>query len=135
MLESQTYPLSPYRFVVLVTYLTTTLVNCLPMQTFSSINVAVVSIFKISSTEVTLNALLFNLAHPICAFPCNWLINRYGMHKCYLLGGVCVIGGVWLRMLIEENNSTYVLIGSALIAVGNIFVVNTPSKFATNWFP
>lgn len=25
--------------------------------------------------------------------------------------------------------------GSALTAFGNIFIINTPSKFATNWFP
>lgn len=104
------------------------------MQTFSSINVAVENIFKISATEVTLNALLFNVAHPLFGFPCNWLINRFGMHKCYILGGAFVISGVWLRLLIEESRSTYVLIGSALVAIGNIFIVNTPSKVATNWF-
>jgi hypothetical protein len=57
------------------------------------------------------------------------------MHKCFILGGFFVIGGVWVRLLVEEGNSTYLLMGSALTAFGNIFIINTPSKFATNWFP
>jgi fucose permease len=86
---------------MLIVYYSATLVNCLPIQTFSSINVAVERIFSISATEVTLNALLFNLAHPLFAFPCNWLLNRFGMHKCFILGGIFTIGGVWLRLLIQ----------------------------------
>jgi fucose permease len=86
---------------VLIVYYAATLVNCLPMQTFSSINVAVENIFNISPTEVTLNALLFNVAHPLFAFPCNWLINKYGMHKCFIIGGIFTIAGVWLRLLIQ----------------------------------
>lgn len=50
MLESRVYTLSPYRYVLAVVYLIATLVNCLPMQTFSSINVAVEKLFNISST-------------------------------------------------------------------------------------
>jgi hypothetical protein len=57
------------------------------------------------------------------------------MHKCFILGGIFTIGGVWLRLLIEEGNSTYILMGSALTAFGNIFILNTPGKIATNWFP
>jgi MFS transporter, FLVCR family, feline leukemia virus subgroup C receptor-related protein len=86
---------------VLTTYLVAALVNSIPVHTFSSINVAVESIFRISPLEVTMNALLFTIAHPLFAFPCNWLINKKGMRVSFMIGAVFTVGGVWLRLLIE----------------------------------
>lgn len=90
--------------------------------------------FSISAFEVTLNALLFTIAHPIFAFPCNWILNKYSMRLGFIIGGLLVSAGVWMRLLIGEGNSIYCLIGSGLAAIGNIFVFNTPSKIALNWF-
>lgn len=115
-------------------YLTTAFVNSLPVHTFSSINVIVEKTFAISPLEVTLNALLFTIAHPLFAFPCNWVLNRYGMRISFICGGVLVVAGVWLRLLLEVGNPFFCLLGSALAAVGNIFILNTPSKVALNWF-
>jgi FLVCR family feline leukemia virus subgroup C receptor-related protein len=56
------------------------------------------------------------------------------MRPGFIVGGVLVIIGVWLRILLEVGNPTYCLMGSALAAVGNIFIINTPSKVAINWF-
>lgn len=44
-----------------------------------------------------------------------------------------MVAGVWLRLLLEVGNP-FCLLGSALAAVGNIFILNTPSKVALNWF-
>jgi len=83
--------------------------------------------------EVTLNALLFTIAHPLFAFPCNYILNKYGMRFSFIGGGVLVIGGVWLRLLLDVENPLFCLLGSALAAIGNIFILNTPSKIAQNW--
>lgn len=120
--------------MVLCTYLAAALVNSIPVHTFSSINVAVERMFRISPLSVTMNALLFTIAHPLFAFPCNWLINKKGMRISFIAGAVFTVAGVWLRLLIEEENAIFCLIGSALAAIGNIFVLNTPSKMAINWF-
>lgn len=52
----------------------------------------------------------------------------------FIAGGILVIAGVWLRLLLEDKNSTFCLLGSGLAAIGNIFVLNSPSKVAINWF-
>lgn len=119
---------------MLLTYLAAALVNSIPVHTFSTINVTVEKLYHISSVEITLNALLFTIAHPIFAFPCNWLINRHGMRVSFVVGGVFVISGVWLRLLLEDGNSVFCLLGSGLAAIGNIFILNTPSKLAIIWF-
>jgi fucose permease len=85
---------------VLATYLAAALVNSIPVHTFSSINVAVERIFSISPLAVTMNALLFTIAHPLFAFPCNWLINKKGMRVSYIVGAVFTVGGAWLRLLL-----------------------------------
>ncbi len=81
-----------------------------------------------------MNSLLFTISHPIFAFPCNWLLNKYGMRITFIIGGIFVIAGVWLRILLQVENSIFCILGSALISIGNIVVINTPSKVAITWF-
>jgi hypothetical protein len=66
--------------------------------------------------------------------PCNWIINKYGMRISFILGTSFVVVGVWLRLLLEVRQSIFCLLGSGLGSIGNIFVLNTPSKVALNWF-
>lgn len=128
------YHQEKYRFVILILYILGALVNSLPVHTFSSINVLIENKFHISSIEVTLNALLFTIAHPLLSVPCNWVINRFGMHISFVAACLLVSGGAWLRLLLEDGQSLYCLLGSFLAAIGNIFILNTPSKVALNWF-
>lgn len=132
--KERSYPQDPYRFVILAAYLLAALVNSIAVHTFSSINVIIEDTFQISGIEVTLNALLFTIAHPVFALPCNWLINKYGMRFGFIVGAVLLVGGVWLRLLLAVGQSFYCLLGSMLAAIGNIFILNTPSKVALNWF-
>jgi drug/metabolite transporter (DMT)-like permease len=81
-----------------------------------------------------MNALMFTIAHPLFAFPCNWLINKKGMRVSFIAGAIFTVAGVWMRLLLQEGNSVFCLIGSAFAAIGNIFILNTPSKLALNWF-
>lgn len=83
---------------------------------------------------VTLNSLLFPIAHTLFAFPCNYLITTYGVRLSYYLGGGLVVAGVWLRMLLMDGNGYFCLLGSLVSAVGGIFILNTSSKIAFGWF-
>ena len=97
-------------------------------------NSTVETLFNISAVEVTLNTLLFPIAHTFFAYPCNWIINRYGIRFSYFIGGGLVVGGAWLRTFLAEGNPYICLLGSLTGAVGSIFVLNTASKLAFNWF-
>lgn len=77
---------------------------------------------------------MFTIAHPLFAVPCNWILERYGMRIGFIIGGFLVVGGVWLRILIAEERILFCLMGSVLAALGNIFILNSPSKMAANWF-
>lgn len=134
MQGTTTYREEPYRFVIVIVYFAAAFVNSLPVHTFSSINVVVEEKFDITDTEVTLNALLFTISHPLFSVPCNWVINKYGMRVSFMVGTAFVVAGVWLRLLLEVRQSIFCLLGSGLASIGNIFVLNTPSKVALNWF-
>ena len=56
------------------------------------------------------------------------------MRPCFIGAALLVCSGVWLRLLLEVDRSVFCLLGSALAAIGNIAVLNTPSKVALNWF-
>jgi fucose permease len=97
-------------------------------------NSTVEQLFSISAVEVTLNTLLFPIAHTFFAYPCNWIINRYGIRISYFIGGGFVVGGVWLRTFLSEGNPYLCLLGSLTGAIGSIFILNTGSKLAFSWF-
>ena len=97
------YKQLPYRFVNVIVYILAALVNSLPVHTFSSINSSVEVAFNYSKETVTANALIFTILHPIGAFPANWILDKYGSQVGCILGSVFVIGGVWLRTLMEKG--------------------------------
>ena len=131
---SERYGEVGYRFVNLVVYLLAALVNSLPTSTFSSINTLVEEKFQYHAVIITLNTLMFPVLHPICAVPANWILDKWGMDWGCRIGSVFVIGGVWLRTAMDVGEPTWCLIGSALAAIGGVFILNSPSILANNWF-
>lgn len=73
--------------------------------------------------------------HPIAAFPSGWVIDKLGMKIGCCIGGTAVIAGTWLRYTLNVGSPWFCLIGSALSAFGNVFVLNSSSLMAVNWFP
>lgn len=132
--QNPKYQLSSYRYINLVIYLLVALVNSLPAQTFSSMNSLVENVFKISPFYVTLNTLIFPIMHPLAAFPSGWILDKLGMKIGCCIGGCAVIIGVWLRTLLMVGDPFYCLLGSLLAAFGNVFVLNSSSLMAVNWF-
>ena len=108
--------------------------STLPVNTFSSLNSVVGKLFDLSIVEVSLNTLLFPIAHTLFAVPCNLLINKKGIRISYYVSAGLVVLGVWLRTFLTEGNPYICLLGSMISAIGGIFIFNTPSRIALNWF-
>lgn len=82
---------------------------------------------------MTYNTLVFPLGHPLFAFLCNWVLDTRGIRVGCVLGSLLTIAGVVLRTFINQS-FWLVIAGSTLCAVGNIFILNSPSKLAANWW-
>lgn len=128
------YKESSYRFINFGIYCLAALVNSLPAQTFSSINSLVSDRFQYDQILVTLNTLFFPILHPLFAFPVNWILDKFGMRIGCTIGAVLVVAGVWMRTFLKVGDIFWCLCGSALAAIGNIFVLNSPSILANSWF-
>jgi hypothetical protein len=109
-------------------------VNSLPAQTFSTINSIVVNTFSYSAITVTFFSLTFSILHPLCAPPANWILDKLGMRIGCTLGAGLVICGVWLRVGIIQGNPGFVIAGTIISAMGNVFILNSPTILANNWF-
>lgn len=73
--------------------------------------------------------------HPIAAAPSSWIIDKFGMKIGCIIGGVSVTIGVWLRYFLEVDQPYICLAGSIIAAFGNVFILNSASLVAFNWFP
>lgn len=128
------YQESSYRYVNLAIYILAALVNSLPSQIFASINNLVSKSYNLDPLIVSLFTFVFPILHPICAFPANWILDKCGIKIGCIIGAIFLVSGVWMRTFIRENQPVYCLIGSILAAIGNVFVLNSPSIVANNWF-
>ena len=133
--SSSSYTLSPYRYVNLLLFLLAAAVNSLPVQTFASINSLIQARFNYTPVVITLNILLGPITHPFMAAPCNWTLDKFGVRAGCTFGGIFVILGVWARTLMEVDNPFWAFAGSILTAIGNVFILSSPSAFAIKWFP
>lgn len=133
-MNEQVFKEHPYRYVIFTAYFFAALVCSLPVNTFASINSKVENLFELSVVEVTLNTLLFPIAHTLFAFPCNWVLNKKGIRVGYFCSAALFIAGVWLRTFLAVGEPYICLLGSLLSAIGGIFILNTPSRLALNWF-
>lgn len=124
-----------YRYVVFLVYVLTALANSLPVNAFSSLNSTIEKTFHLSIVEVSLNTLLFPIAHTVFSFPCNFIINKKGIKFSYFISAFLVVGGMWLRTFLTDGQPYICLLGTLLTSVGGIFILNTPSRMALNWFP
>ena len=123
-----------YRYVILAIYLLASLVNSLPVNTFSATTSLVENQFDIPSYLVTLNYLIFPISHTLLAGPINWMLTKKGIRMSYYLGAVLMIAGVWLRTTLSTGNPYLCLLGSFLAGASGLFVMNSASKITLNWF-
>lgn len=66
-------------------------------------------------------------------FPANHFIDKFGLRFSLILGTSLYTIGLFLFSLINDGYH-FVLIGAVIVAIGQPFVINCPSKIAAEWF-
>ena len=98
----QNYQEVPYRFVIITIYILASLVNSIPMNTFSATVTIIRKNFDIPNILISLNYLLCPIAHALLAFPVNWMLTKKGIRFSYYVGSAIMIAGVWLRTTLSD---------------------------------
>lgn len=132
--EKKEYKEYPYRFLIITLYLLTSLVNQLPVNTFSATTTIVQKNFDIPAGLITLNYLICPISHTICAAPVNWMLTKKGIKLSYYIATVMMIAGLWFRTTLTSSNPYLCLLGSFLCGSSGLFIMNSASKITQNWF-
>ena len=67
-------------------------------------------------------------------FPSVTVLDRYGLRAGVTLGMGLTVVGIWLRCLMNVD-MTYAVVGQTIMAIGQPFLYNAPSKISAVWFP
>ena len=67
-------------------------------------------------------------------FPTVYFLDKKGLKMGICLGITFTTLGCWFRCLINHSFN-YVIIGSMIIAIGQPFIYNAPTKVSAFWFP
>ena len=67
-------------------------------------------------------------------FPGVWFVDKFGLRWGVLVGIVLTTIGCWVRCAINTS-FTWVLIGQVIMAMGQVYLYNSPALVTTNWFP
>lgn len=100
---------------------------------FAPIAVPIKNIYGLNNVIVTMMNLSYTILFIPTVFPANYLFDNYGMRVPIMIASVLMIGGSWLRQLVNVN--FYLLFtGQAILAVGCSLIIAAPSKVAAMWF-
>lgn len=66
-------------------------------------------------------------------FPSTYVLDRYGLRVGVMWGITLTVLGLWLRCLVNQS-FWWVVAGQTVMAIGQPFLYNAPSKVTGNWF-
>ncbi|KAG0326886.1 hypothetical protein BG004_002881 [Podila humilis] len=96
-----------------------------------------------SSTIINLTSILYFVAYIIMAPISGWMMEKKGIKRALLFGGVLQIIGSWIRFFGDFVESTpespngrlaITLVGQIIASGAQPFFLNLPPKFAALWF-
>ena len=124
----------PYRWVVLVAFMSIIAVNQLLWITFAPVTSQAVGYYQVSELSIGLLSLIFLIVYIFVSFPASWVIDTYGIRVGVGIGAA--LTGIFglVRGLVASNYSL-VLVVQVMIAIGQPFLLNAVTTVAARWFP
>jgi MFS family permease len=123
---------SPYRWVVLAAFMLACAVSQLMWLAYASIGTGLQHLAGLSGGQVVLLSTVFPLLYIPLSIPAGQLIDRYGFRLAVMLGTGLTAAGALVRM--ASPTFGFLLAGSAIIAVGQPFILNGITKLDSAWF-
>lgn len=63
------------------------------------------------------------------------ILSKFGLRACHITGAIFLLGGAWLRQLVQlTGRFEYIFGGTVIAAFGQGFFINSSSKLASAWF-
>jgi sugar phosphate permease len=133
-MESSTYTVYRYRWLILLTYMLAVVFNQLLWITFAPITGQAAAFYRVSDLSIGLLSMSFMIAYLVVSFPASWVIDTYGFRLAVGIGAT-LTGVFGLLRGLAAANYTLVLLAQVGIAIGQPFILNSITKVAARWFP
>ena len=124
----------PYRWVVLLAFMSIIAVNQLLWITFAPITSQAVEYYRVSELSIGLLSLIFLIVYIFASFPASWVIDTYGIRAGVGIGAA-LTGIFGLMRGLVASDYKLVLIAQVAIAIGQPFLLNAVTTVAARWFP
>jgi len=133
-MESSTYRVYRYRWVVLLVFMLSVAVNQLLWITFAPITSAAAAFYQVSDLSIGILSVSFMIVYIFLSIPASWVIDTYGIRSAVGIGAI-LTGVFGLLRGLSAGSYSIVLISQIGIAVGQPFILNSVTKVAARWFP
>jgi sugar phosphate permease len=133
-MEKNSFKVYPYRWVVLLAFMSIIIVNQLLWITFAPITSNAVQYYGVSELGIGLLSLSFMVVYILVSFPASWVIDTYGIRIGVGIGAA--LTGIFglLRGLVASDYRL-VLVAQIIVAIGQPFILNAVTTVAARWFP
>jgi MFS family permease len=133
-MEQTNFKVYPYRWVVLLAFMSIIAVNQLLWITFAPITSNAVQYYRVSELSIGLLSLSFMIVYVLVSFPASWVIDTYGV-RIGIGIGAALTGIFGLMRGLVASDYKLVLIAQIMIAIGQPFILNAVTTVAARWFP
>lgn len=133
-METPTFKVYPYRWVVLGVFMLIIAANQLLWITFAPITAEAVRFFGVSDLQIGILSMCFMIVFIVFSIPASWIIDKYGIRIGVGIGALLTgLFGLMRGLISEDYNS--ILMSQIGIAIGQPFLLNAITKLAARWFP
>jgi MFS family permease len=133
-MEQTNFKVYPYRWVVLLAFMSIIAVNQLLWITFAPITSNAVQYYRVSELSIGFLSLSFMIVYVLVSFPASWVIDTYGV-RIGIGIGAALTGIFGLMRGLVASDYKLVLIAQIMIAIGQPFILNAVTTVAARWFP
>ena len=133
-MESSSYKVYGYRWVVLLGFMVVVVINQLLWITFAAVTSTASHFYGVSDMAIGLLSMSFLIVYIVVAIPASWVIDTYGLRVAVGIGAI-LTGVFGLMRGLVAADYTLVLMAQIGIAVGQPFILNAITTVAARWFP
>jgi sugar phosphate permease len=133
-MQQNSFNVYPYRWVVLLAFMSIIVVNQLLWITFAPIRSNAVQYYGVSELGIGLLSLSFMVVYIFVSFPASWVIDTYGIRIGVGIGAA-LTGIFGLVRGLVASDYRLVLVAQIVVAIGQPFILNAVTTVAARWFP
>ncbi|KAF9337959.1 hypothetical protein BG006_001060 [Podila minutissima] len=139
----QEYRTYPARFLGLFSIFMLNMATSFVWLSYAAVPDPAKEYLSCSSTVINLTSIVYFIAYIIMAPVSGWMMEKRGIKKTLLFGGLLQIVGAWIRFFGDFIDSTpespggrlgVTLVGQIVASGAQPFFLNLPPKFAALWF-